>query len=442
MRSLLRKILSSLRRAQNEIVGGLVVVIIVALVTSAIQWFREFRTQEEPSSLASDPSEVDVSDYPLPSELNSPIPADDSAGDPPQEVDLNNVERNTDLSTMGAELWRIELPGQLQAAPIIAEDGSIVLVTASGVMLRIDTLGSELWRLVLGGASATRNYSQPVLTPDNHIYIVYDGELFSITDKGTIDWTFSKPVAGGLTAQPAIGSDGLIYLMTNDSTLLAVSPEGNEQWSQDLCQVMGGGTWPGPAVGSDGTVYGVRKGEDIYALEPTSGTIAWEFHTNDRMESTPVAGDDGLVYFASNGGRVLAMRPDGIPRWQSSVAGPPGYIQMIDAPVVRGPNGLIYVAPRHGVIYALDPATGEVQWSARIGGQGVGMNPVAVSGGGYVYARNLNGDLLCISPAGEVCWQISPASEAIRFSPPAAGPEGELYVGIDNELVAFISESD
>ncbi len=343
---------------------------------------------------------------------------------------------------MGAELWRIELPGQLQAAPIIAEDGSIVLVTASGVMLRIDTLGSELWRLVLGGASATRNYSQPVLTPDNHIYIVYDGELFSITDKGTIDWTFSKPVAGGLTAQPAIGSDGLIYLMTNDSTLLAVSPEGNEQWSQDLCQVMGGGTWPGPAVGSDGTVYGVCKGEDIYALEPTSGTIAWEFHTNDRMESTPVAGDDGLVYFASNGGRVLAMRPDGIPRWQSSVAGPPGYIQMIDAPVVRGPNGLIYVAPRHGVIYALDPATGEVQWSARIGGQGVGMNPVAVSGGGYVYARNLNGDLLCISPAGEVCWQISPASEAIRFSPPAAGPEGELYVGIDNELVAFISESD
>ncbi len=444
LQKILDKILSLLRRSQNEIIGGLVVAIILALASKApdiYQRYKGARTPEEATSLASDPSGVDASDYPLPSEMNTPTPTSDSAYIPPTGSDTQNFDRDTDLSTIGAELWRIELPGQLQAAPVVATDGSLYVVTSSGMMLSIDPFGNEMWRVVLGGASATRNYSLPVLTPDNHIYIVYDGELLSFTDDGTLDWTFSKPIAGGLTAQPAIGLDGTIYLMTNDSTLLAVSPNGNELWSQALCQVMGGGTWPGPAVGSDGTVYGVCKGEDIYALEPNSGTISWTYHTNDRMESTPIAGDDGLVYFASTGGWVIAMQPDGKPRWQNSVAGAPGYIQMVDAPVVRGPNGLIYVTPRHGAIYALDPKTGEIQWSAKIGGQGVGINPVAVATDGHVYARNLNGELFCISPVGEVCWQISPADEGFHFSPPASGSQGELNLGIDKQLVAFQTDT-
>jgi outer membrane protein assembly factor BamB len=246
---------------------------------------------------------------------------------------------------------------------------------------------------------------------------------------------------GMLTAQPAIGLDGTVYLMTNDSTLLAISPDGHELWSQSLCQVMGGGTWPGPAVGSDGTVYGVCKGEDIYALDPKSGTILWTYHTNDQMESTPIPGDNGLVYFASTGGQVIAMQPDGKPRWQNSVAGLPGYIQMIDAPVVRGPNGLIFVTPRHGSIYTLDPKTGEILWSAKIGGQGVGINPVSVAVDGSVYARNLNGELFCISPSGNVRWKIDPISEDFRFSPPVTGSHGELYLGIENQLIAFQTDT-
>lgn len=433
-----------LREARSEIIGGIVVLIIGALVSQIPVLYnriKEAGTSKEETSLSSDPSNVNASDYPFPSEMETAIHTDESTYVTPIGSDTKNLGENTDLGTLGAELWRINLSGQLQSAPIVDSDGSIYIVTSSGVMLSIDPSGKELWRVVLGGASVTRNYSLPILKSDKHLYIVYDGELLSITKNGTLAWSFSKPLDGMLTAQPAIGLDGTIYLMTNNSNLLAVSPEGNELWSQSLCQVMGGGTWPGPAVGSDGTVYGVCKGEDIYALDPKSGIVLWTYHSNDQMESTPIAGDNGLVYFASTGGQVIAMQPDSNPRWQNSVAGSPGYIQMIDAPVVRGPNGLIFVTPRHGSIYALEPKTGEILWSAKIGGQGVGINPVAVAVDGSVYARNLNGELFCISPSGDVHWQIDPINEGLHFSPPATGSHGELYLGIENQLIAFQTDT-
>lgn len=428
------KITQLLRESLPEIIGGLVVAAIISLVTFGYSLFT--RPSEEPARLASDPSAVDKTDYRLPSEMNTSSSSDDSVYIPPANSETSDIEKSTDLSMIGTELWRIDLPGQVRAAPVVAPDGSLYLVTNSGVMLSIDPSGAEIWRVVLGGASSTRNYSRPVLTPENHIYIIYDGELLKLSSTGVLDWTFSKPGSGMLTAQPAVGPDGTVYIMTNNSALVAVSANGDELWSQYLCQVMGGGTWPGPVVGSDGLVYGVCKGEDIYALEPNDGTVSWTYHTNDRMESTPIAVGD-LVYFASTGGWVIAMQADGQPRWQTSVAGAPGYIQMVDAPLVRGRDGLIYVTPRHGTIYALDPETGDIQWSAPIGGQGVGINPVAVTMDGYVYARNLNGDLLCVSPAGEVCWQISPADENANFSPPACGIQDELYLGVSEELIAF-----
>lgn len=440
MKKFLRSTQNLLFEARSEIIGGIVVALLLGLFSQIPTIFNRIRggnPKEDKTSMASNPSEVNADKYPLPSESIAPTRTSGSSYEPSTEPTFGNTNSTSDPSVIGTELWRIDLPGELQTSPVLSDDGTIYLVTSSGVMLVIDSSGNELWRVVLGGASVTRNYSLPVPTEDNHVYIVYDGELLSLSGNGVLDWSFSKPYAGSLTAQPAVGLDGTIYLMTNDSLMLAVSSDGKELWSQSLCKVMGGGTWPGPAVGTDGTVYGVCKGEDIYALDPANGNILWTYHTNDSMESTPAAGDDGSVYFASTGGWVIAMRPDGKPRWQNSVAGGSGYIQMIDAPVVLGKDGLIYVTPRHGSIYALDPATGKIQWSVKIGGQGVGNNPIAITSDGTVFARNLPGDLFHISPSGEIVSQISPSNEDGGFSPPAIGYQDELYLAINELLIAY-----
>ena len=439
------------RRPKSSVIGwvsGMVagLIIIAALLARGFGIFPQNTpapstsgpAEEDASDylLPADPNEVDASDYPLPSDFGNPAIPEQTNSLTVTPVVISPDLENVDLSSIGRELWRLALPGQIKSAPVLGPNGTIYVVTHSGMLLSISPDGREYWRAVLGGASVW-GHSLPVLGPQGRLYIVYDGELMAFESDGTLAWTFFKSGAGSLTARPAVDVDGTVYLMTNNSNLVAVSPEGDERWSQELCQVYGGGTWPGPVVGSDGIVYGVCHGEDIYALDAETGTILWSYHTNDRMESSPVAGEDELVYFVSTGGWVYAMQPDGHPRWQTSVAGPQGYIQMVDAPLVRGPDGYIYAAPRHGSIYALDPVNGEIIWSAAVGGQGIGMNPVTVSAGGSVYARNLSGTLFGISPTGEMRWQVEPEGEAFSFSPPACSSEGQLYLGVGDELVAF-----
>ena len=382
----------------------------------------------------SNPQEVNPENFPLPSALEEPtqrIVATTRPQTVPQAA-------SSDLSVLGTELWRKELVGGAKTAPVVGEDGTIYVVTQNGMLTVINPDGDSRWQSILGGASTFGGNSPPVITQDGSVLVVYDGYLKTFAPDGTPVLSLTK--LGSITAPPAIGSDGTIYLMSNKSTLWAINPDGSDLWNRELCQVSGGGTWPGPVVSSEGIVYGVCKGRDIYAMDAADGTLLWTYNTNDKMESTPVTGTDGLTYIVSTGGWVFAMNAGGKPVWQASVAGPSNMIQMVDAPAVIGRDGLLYIVPRHGSVYALDPATGKEQWKATIGGQGVGNNPVAVSNQGYVYAKNLLGELFCFTNVGEICWQVSQESESAAFSPPAVGPNGELYLAIGNQLVAYLPE--
>jgi len=391
------------------------------------------------SEISDSPGEVNPEDFPLPSEGGD-------GGAPQQEAPpvsasdvtpASTAPASSDLSAIGRELWRFDLVGEVRLAPTVGPDGTVYLVTHAGVLYAIAPDGSERWSAMVGGASVSTDYTAPVLAPDGRVYIVYGGELQTFAPTGNIGWTWSKPGEWGLTAPPAFSADGTAFMMTNKSSLWAISGVGQELWGTTLCQVMGGGTWPGPAVGTDGTVYAVCHGEQVYALDAASGDVLWTYDVNDKLESTPAAGPDGLVYVASDGGWVLALQPDGTLRWRTSAAGRTGTIQMVDAPVVYGPDGGVYVAPRHGTVYALDALSGEVRWTSEVGGQGIGINRLAVAEDGSVYARNLLGALFGISPQGEQLWRIAPPGDAWSLGPPATGPDGRLYVGMGTQLVAF-----
>ena len=415
--------------------AGIALVVLAAVVGAVLLAKRGAGDKGEPPAVAqttqpaasAGASPTSVSGGPaatsLPARPAQPAPTQLPAGSP----------LAGDLSALGGVLWRLPLAGEVSRAPTVGPDGTLYVVTHNGMLQVVEPGGTLRWQAILGGAGSMNDYSSPVVAPDGRVLVVWDGYLLTFAPDGTPGWTLTKPL--GLTAPPAVASDGTVFVMTNHSVLWAISAEGGDLWSRELCQVYGGGVWPGPAVASDGTVYAVCKGRDIYALDPASGDLLWTYNTNDKMESTPATGPGGQAYFVSTGGWVFAMDRGGKPLWTASVAGPANMIQMVDAPAVFGRDGLLYVTPRHGTIYALDPADGVLRWSAQIGGQGVGVNPVAVSPAGYVYALNLTGELSCHTPQGEVCWQMSEG--AADLAPPAAGLDGELYVGIGQELVAF-----
>ena len=54
-----------------------------------------------------------------------------------------------------------------------------------------------------------------------------------------------------------------------------------------------------PAIGSDGTVYVGSDDNKLYAINGKSGVKLWEFETGGGVDSSPAIGSDGTVYVGS-----------------------------------------------------------------------------------------------------------------------------------------------
>jgi len=333
------------------------------------------------------------------------------------------------LDVIGAERWSARVTGAIRSAPALGPEGDVYVVTEAGALQALGPDGRMRWTVVVGGAG---HFSAPSVTvaPGGRVHVVFDRYLYAFDAGGSLSWKWTAPA--GVTATPAFDDSGRVFAMTNNSELWAVSEQASELWRRKLCGVTGGGTWPGPACNGHGLVYAVCKGSEIYGVEAEGGELAWSVPTNDRMESTPVVGADGAGYFASTGGWVFAINPDGSQRWLASVAPPPGKIAMVDAPLAIADDGSIIVAPRHGSLYALS-ADGEVKWDVPIGGQGTGGRPVAVSPNGTVYATTTNGELVVVGPDGTARARVRPDEAP---SAPAVGTDGVLYVGVGSTLHA------
>ena len=123
---------------------------------------------------------------------------------------------------------------------------------------------------------------------------------------GTILWEFKT---GGMVSSPAIGSDGTVYVGSQDKKVYAL--DGNRRainWEF----VTGSEVSSSPALGSDGPVYigsGFR-GNKVYALDGESGAKKWEYVTRDWVSSCPAIGSDGTVYVGSKDGKLYAIKTD------------------------------------------------------------------------------------------------------------------------------------
>ena len=82
---------------------------------------------------------------------------------------------------------------------------------------------------------------------------------------------------------PAIGSDGTVYVGSDDKKLYAINPKsGVKLWEFKT----GDGVNPSPAIGSDGTVY-VGSYKSLYAINGKTGVKLWEFESLIFVRSSP-----------------------------------------------------------------------------------------------------------------------------------------------------------
>ena len=65
-----------------------------------------------------------------------------------------------------------------------------------------------------------------------------------------------------------------------------------------------------PAIGSDGTIYVASRDSNLYALDPDSARRKkWAYKTGSDSISSPVIGSDGTIYIGSDDRSLHASQP-------------------------------------------------------------------------------------------------------------------------------------
>ncbi len=290
--------------------------------------------------------------------------------------------------------------------------------------------------------------STPVIGPDGTIYFgagYNDGYFHAIDQDGNRKWRFH---AGWMvSSSPALDDNGIIYFgitcRTDDiGYFMALYPNGSVKWDFETRN------WvvASPLIMEDGRiVFGCQDGY-IYCLDK-NGSLQWEFHTLYRVWSTPCSDASGNIYFTS-GMYLFSLDGNGTERWQvkldqSDTSSPMIYQQEF-----------VVIADSTGAVRCLD-LNGELSWKIELG-YGTISDPAILSNGSFVIATSSHyhiaspvvdkkgniyfGSGRCmygLYPNGSLKWNISVNGAC---SEPVIGPDGRIFIGTHNGLVAIGNE--
>ena len=163
--------------------------------------------------------------------LSPGVPATVVVGDPRGAAPRDRVDAHrrgrahTLLPEAPKELWRRELAGGVVLPPVVDDRGGIVVALSSPDLVRLDEDGQQTWRVRLGAAAPS---VPPVIASDGSILVVAeDGILWSVSAGGSIrfsvDLATSTKAAG---AAPLARDDGSV-VVAGSQELVVVAADGS-----------------------------------------------------------------------------------------------------------------------------------------------------------------------------------------------------------------------
>jgi len=264
--------------------------------------------------------------------------------------------------------WFFEATGSdFRSTPAIAADGTIYVVErVSGTVYAVNPNGSEAWNYSIGVGVG----SPIALGADGSLYIGTDNGaasvLLALNADGSEKWTTPFALNRETRSSVNFGADGTIYARTYEGYIYAIDPDtGSQIWRSPL---LGGGSGSSPVVAADGSIYfgSFVAGDKLFALN-ADGTLKWGSDLGNTaivgIGTTASIGSEGTVYIGawepgSQGGMYALNSTDGSQLWRHALN---GVVQSSSSAI--GADGHIYVASQRGILYALDPATGNESWT-------------------------------------------------------------------------------
>ncbi|MDP2984481.1 MAG: PQQ-binding-like beta-propeller repeat protein, partial [Candidatus Latescibacter sp.] len=249
--------------------------------------------------------------------------------------------------------------------------------------------------------------------------------IATVAASSTVKWKFQPD--NSVNSSPAIGSDGTIYVGSDDNYLYAVKSDGTLKWKFPTGFIVR----LSPAIGSDGTVYVGSFDNYFYAVK-SDGTLKWKFQTGSSVGSSPAIGTDGTVYVGSYDKYLYAVKSDGTLKWKFQTG---SYVS--SSPAI-GTDGTVYVGSYDTYLYAVK-SDGTLKWKFQTGDV-IDLSSPAISSDGTVYVGSNDFSFYAVKSDGTLKWKFQTGSYVTTS--PAIGSDGAVYVGAhDGYLYAFAPET-
>ena len=211
------------------------------------------------------------------------------------------------------------------ASPVVDRQQNTWVCLYNGGLLRIDQRGI---RSPTPFFRTRQKFDSTPLIRGELLYVgAEDGFVYAIdlsASRGRNQW---DPLAGAgktewfINSSPALSPQPALIVAGRDEFLYAFDFSGAVLWKLHLRGQMLGS----PVVTRDGDVLVglslIRRGQTgqgkLLCIDSRTPRVRWEYAADGAVESTPVIGDDGLIYFGDNAGTIHAVEPSGKKAWSS-----------------------------------------------------------------------------------------------------------------------------
>ena len=294
---------------------------------------------------------------------------------------------------------------------------------------------SVSWDFGDGTASAETTPSHAfaaVFSPDGKtMYIPTStpaGHLFALdVVSGEFKWVFAidKITYGG---GALVGSDGTIYQCVRDASIknvYAINPNGTQKWSLQLDGPIGAF----PALSADGVLYCLTNKSTLYALDVANGAIKWQQSLDGTTGSAVAIDRNGHIY-AGTSEAIYAFSANKEELWKLS-----GVNVTEQGTFALNGNTLYATLKSKAGLVAVDITNGTKKWTYPTTG-GDAYFPIVDKKGVVYFTEKGSQTVYAVDADGSKVW-VKKVNNNLNYSGAALSTDGVLYIGTQSNNKIF-----
>lgn len=319
------------------------------------------------------------------------------------------------------------------AAPVVEDSTAYIFLGADKLAaLSLGEVAEPVWRFPANGQNDSRFravYTEPVVDGDTLYFASYDGGVFALSrSDGSLRWQ-QRGFVGSIVGGPVLAEGRWLVFGTTEGRLYALDKVDRTPapgWPRDGL-ALGKGVWA-PPVSTHGTVYAATMDGKLYAIAIEGARFLWPepFRVGAAIPELALI-DDGILFVPSLDRKVYFV--DVATGRQAFPA-----IEAADwvwtKPAVAGTTA--YFGDFSGRVVAVDITSGNVRWSANVGGK-VKAAPALV-GDVLVVADRSPAVTFLDARSGELLNRVSLSSAGTVRAPVVAWGDAAYVVTTNGKL--------